>query len=90
MLRVASGDRSSMSGVSGAAACAPVARRARSCGARLACGTRMGIPRWLSDGARLDDSGAVPGLSSAGGGLAMPASLRPLAQALSRSPAPAD
>lgn len=57
MERVASGDRSSMLGMSGAADCAPVVcRRARSCGARLAWGTRMGIPRWLPDGIVLDDT----------------------------------
>src|ERR1700759_3254453 len=67
MLRVASGARGVPSGTSCAGphgahggvvgwAARAASREPRNCGARLARGTRMGIPRWLSDDAAPDPS----------------------------------
>src|SRR6185312_17108604 len=67
MLRVASGDRAVNQGSSSWGSCGSASRWARSCGAMLACGTRIGIPRWLSDGGA-GGAGNGEGAGGAGNG----------------------
>src|SRR5689334_12090338 len=74
MLRVASGDRAPNQGISSSAACRPwescgsASRWSRSCGAMLACGTRIGIPRWLPDADAVGAGDAGTGGGDASGG----------------------